>query len=77
MAPSFDVLIIGTGLAGPTLALHVAGDRRVGLVTKKELLDGASSWPRVELPRCRPTMTRWHPIPATRWSPAPDDATRT
>ncbi len=40
----FDVLIIGTGLAGLTLALHVAGERRVCLVTKKQLLDGASGW---------------------------------
>ncbi|OFZ87568.1 MAG: L-aspartate oxidase [Betaproteobacteria bacterium RIFCSPLOWO2_12_FULL_62_58] len=44
MAPRFDVLIIGTGLAGLTLALHVADRKQVGLVTKKQLLDGASSW---------------------------------
>ncbi|HSO05995.1 MAG TPA: L-aspartate oxidase [Pelomicrobium sp.] len=40
----FDVVIIGTGLAGLTAALHLADTRRVGLVTKQELLDGASSW---------------------------------
>jgi len=40
----FDVLIVGTGLAGLTLALHVADRKRVGLVTKRQLLDGASSW---------------------------------
>lgn len=39
----FDVLIIGSGLAGMTLALHLAESRRVGLITKRELLDGSSS----------------------------------
>lgn len=40
----FDVAIIGTGLAGLTAALHLAEHRQVGLITKKTLLDGASSW---------------------------------
>jgi L-aspartate oxidase len=40
----FDVAIIGSGLAGFTLALHVAEHKRVVLLTKKSLLDGASSW---------------------------------
>ena len=44
MAHRFDVLIIGSGLAGLTLALHLAQSRKVGLVTKRQLLDGASSW---------------------------------
>ncbi len=44
MARHFEVLIIGTGLAGLTLALHLADRRQVGLVTKKRLLDGASGW---------------------------------
>jgi len=41
---TYDVVIIGSGLAGMALALHLAQDRRIGLVTKRELLDGASSW---------------------------------
>ncbi len=44
MAHRFDVLIIGSGLAGLTLALHLAQSRKVGLVTKRQLLDGASNW---------------------------------
>jgi L-aspartate oxidase len=44
MATRYDVLIIGSGLAGFTLALHLAGHRKVGLVTKKQLRDAASSW---------------------------------
>ena len=37
-------LIIGSGLAGLTLALNLASSRKVGLITKKALLDGASGW---------------------------------
>jgi L-aspartate oxidase len=44
MTPGFDVLVVGTGLAGLTLTLHVADRKRVGLITKQQLLDGASSW---------------------------------
>jgi L-aspartate oxidase len=40
----FDTLIIGSGLAGLTLALNLASSRKVGLITKKALLDGASGW---------------------------------
>jgi L-aspartate oxidase len=40
----FDILVIGSGLAGLTLALHLAQARKVGLVTKRALLDGASGW---------------------------------
>ena len=42
---AYDVLIIGSGLAGMSAALHLAeASLRVALVTKNELLDGASSW---------------------------------
>src|SRR6185436_19230896 len=40
----YDVLIIGSGLAVMSAALRLAGPLRVALVTKDELLVGASSW---------------------------------
>ncbi len=40
----FDTLIIGSGLAGLTLALKLADRQKVAIITKKSLLDGASSW---------------------------------
>ncbi|HEX3098726.1 MAG TPA: L-aspartate oxidase [Usitatibacter sp.] len=40
----YDVLVIGSGLAGMSSALRLAGRFKVALVTKHELLDGASSW---------------------------------
>ena len=44
MTPKFDVLVVGTGLAGLTLALHVADRKSVGWSRNRQLLDGASSW---------------------------------
>jgi len=38
----FDTLIIGSGLAGLSLALKLADQQKVALVTKKSMLDGAS-----------------------------------
>nr|WP_190274100.1 L-aspartate oxidase [Gallionella capsiferriformans] len=40
----FDTLIIGSGLAGLTLALKLADRQKIGLITKRALLDGASGW---------------------------------
>jgi L-aspartate oxidase len=39
-----EVLIIGSGLAALTTALHLAPHRHVTLLTKRELMDGASAW---------------------------------
>ncbi len=41
---NFDTLIIGSGLAGLTLALNLAQSKKVCLVTKQALLDSASGW---------------------------------
>ena len=38
----FDTLIIGSGLAGLALALKLAPQQKIGLITKKSVLDGAS-----------------------------------
>jgi L-aspartate oxidase len=40
----FDVLIIGSGLAGLTAALLLAPRYRVAVITKRELSDGSSGW---------------------------------
>ena len=40
----YDVLIIGSGLAGMSLALRLAETQKVALLTKQELLDAASAW---------------------------------
>ncbi len=44
MPQQFDILIIGSGLAGLTLALQVAEEKKVCLVSKRELDESASSW---------------------------------
>jgi L-aspartate oxidase len=40
----FDVLIIGSGLAGRTAALNLSTTHRVAVVTKRGLSDGSSMW---------------------------------
>jgi L-aspartate oxidase len=44
MVLDFDVLILGSGLAGQSLALRLADQRRIAIVTKKMLVDSASGW---------------------------------
>jgi L-aspartate oxidase len=44
MAQQFDVLIIGSGLAGLTVALQIADSKKVCIVSKRTIHDSASSW---------------------------------
>ncbi|MBK1678871.1 L-aspartate oxidase [Rhodocyclus tenuis] len=44
MALRFDVLIIGSGLAGQSAALRLAETHRVAVISKRTLEDSASSW---------------------------------
>ena len=41
---SFDVLILGSGLAGQSMALRLADRCRVALVTKRSIEDSATAW---------------------------------
>lgn len=40
----FDVLIVGSGLAGLSAALHLAPTHRVAVLTKGAMSDGSSNW---------------------------------
>lgn len=40
----FDVLIIGSGLAGLSLALRVAANKKVCVISKRKIHDSASNW---------------------------------
>ncbi|MDG3064819.1 L-aspartate oxidase [Thauera mechernichensis] len=44
MLKQYDVLILGSGTAGQSMALRLADSMRVALVTKRELSDSASNW---------------------------------
>jgi L-aspartate oxidase len=41
---TFDVLVLGSGLAGQSVALRLAETRRVALVTKRSIEDSATAW---------------------------------
>ena len=41
---NFDVAIVGSGLAGLSVALNLAQTRRVAVIAKRSLTDGASDW---------------------------------
>jgi L-aspartate oxidase len=40
----FDVIIVGSGLAGLSAALHLAPTHRVAILTKRSMTDGSSGW---------------------------------
>ncbi len=41
---AYDVLIVGSGLAGLSAALHLAPTHRVAVLTKRGMSDGSSAW---------------------------------
>ena len=41
---NFDVAIIGSGLAGLSVALHLAENKKIAVISKRTLRDGASDW---------------------------------
>ena len=41
---NFDVAIVGSGLAGLSVALNLAETRRVAVIAKVSMTEGASDW---------------------------------
>lgn len=48
----FDVAIVGSGLAGLSVALNLAETRRVAVVAKRSMTEGASDWRRAASLQC-------------------------
>ncbi len=44
MSNDFDVLIVGSGAAGLTAALNLAADKKVGVIAKGAIGEGATNW---------------------------------
>ncbi|HEU5481798.1 MAG TPA: L-aspartate oxidase, partial [Sphingomicrobium sp.] len=44
MSGDFDVLIVGSGAAGLTAALNLARSRKVGVISKGAIAEGATNW---------------------------------
>jgi L-aspartate oxidase len=44
MTKDFDVLIVGSGAAGLTAALNLAAEKRVGVIAKGAIGEGATNW---------------------------------
>ncbi len=44
MSGGFDVLIVGSGAAGLTAALNLAADKKVGVIAKGAIGEGATNW---------------------------------
>ena len=44
MSSDFDVLIVGSGAAGLTAALNLAETRKVAVISKGAIAEGATSW---------------------------------
>jgi glycine/D-amino acid oxidase-like deaminating enzyme len=70
-----DVLILGSGLAALTTALKLADQRRIAIVTKRQMTDGATGR-RAGLRRLLITGTRSRPMSMTPWSRAGGCVTR-
>ena len=41
---NFDVLIIGSGLAGLSTALKLADHKKIAIISKRKLADSSSHW---------------------------------